>query len=251
MTKAAAKKTTYKQEAKPQGGWNTDALVDPRHVFILSGGIAAGKTTIVRRLVTDFRFVTGSPADILKERAAQILAEELGEADAAEAMFYEMLEQSTKAEYRDFLVAFGEFVSNRDQYHWGTQAADAAAHRYEVQARAGITGGIVFDSMRRPAEIIAVKQQWPNAVHIHLVVSRERQIDYLVNVLDYSEEKAQATLDNASEHWLDDMDGTEYDAQYVIDANADDETTWLQMMGIVVLGMTPGEAEVVKAVLDS
>lgn len=240
--------STFKQDAKPQGA--VPEVGPPRHIYILSGGIAAGKTTVVRRLVTDFHFVTGSPADILKERAAQVLADELGEPEAAESMFHEMLEQSTKAEYRDFLVAFGEFISNRDPYHWGTQAAAVAQERYENVAKAGVQGGIVFDSIRRPAEILAVKQRWDNAVHVHLSVSPERQMEYLTGIIGLTEEKAQATLDNASEHWLDDMDGTEYDAQYVIDANGGDEATWLQFMAIVVLGMSPGEKEVAEAILD-
>lgn len=215
-------------------------IAGPKHVFILSGGIGAGKTTIVNRLKADFHFVSGSPADILKRETADILAGLLNPdfADAAsDDYFAEMLEQQTKAKYRDLLVALGEFISNADPYFWGTRAVQVAAQEYETLAAAGIPSGVVFDSMRRPAEILAVKQAWPQAKHVHLSVSPTRQMDYLTNIIGLPYDKAEATLANDSEHWLDDMDGTDYDADYVLDASQGDELTWQQMMGVVVLMM--------------
>jgi hypothetical protein len=108
----------------------------------------------------------------------------------------------------------------------------------------------VFDSIRRPAEILAVKKRWPKAIHIHLHIDRIRQRVFLEDILGYTAEKAIATLDNASEHWLDDMGGTEYDAQYVIDTNGGDEKTWIQMMGIVTLAMDGATLEVAAAIVD-
>jgi len=255
MTK---KTTTFKQDAKPQGGWKTDPPPS-RHIFILSGGIGAGKTTIINRLKTDFHFVSGSPADVMKEALAKHIALQYDGMDGTDLQvipdswreFYaEMLDQKTKAEYRLLLQGWGEFFSNRDEYYWADQCVAEAKAAYENVARAGVQSGIIFDSIRRPQEILAVKREFPQAVHVRLVVDHERQVDYLTRILGYDAEKAEATLAHSSEHWLDDMDGTEYDAQYVIDANADDETTWLQFMAIVVLLMSPGEKEVAEAILD-
>lgn len=238
--------TTFKADAHPQGF--VPDVDPPRHVFILSGGIGAGKTAIVNRLKTDFHFVSGSPADIMKWSLACAIAAEYV-TDNADDYFKAMLDQETKAEFRFLLQGYGEFFSNRDKYYWADKCVDAAAEEYENIAKAGVQSGIVFDSMRRDSEILAVKKRFPNAQHVRLVIDPERQMDYLTRVLGYDEEKAAATLAHSSEHWLDDMDGTEYDANYVIDANEGDETTWVQFMGIVVLNMTGGELEVAQALV--
>lgn len=212
---------------------------EPKYVFILSGGIGAGKTTIVRYLTTDFHFVSGSPADVMKEALARHIALQYNSDndDGWSAFYQEMLSQDTKVEYRALLQAFGEFFSNRDKEYWADQCVAIADAEYKTMALAGLPGGIVFDSMRRDSEILAVKKRWPNAVHIHLDIRYTRQLTYLTDILGYSAEKAIATLDHSSEHWLDDMDGTPYDAQYVIDANQGSGSVKIQLMGIITLLM--------------
>ena len=226
------------------------SVPDPKHVFILSGGIGAGKTSVINRLKTDFHFVSGSPADVMKEALARHINEQYDGAEGWETYYEQMLDQKTKVEYRLLLQGFGEFFSNRDKFYWADQCVAAAEAEYRTLAAAGITSGIVFDSIRRDSEILAVKRRWPNAKHIRLNVAHERQVEYLTTILGYDEEKAEATLAHSSEHWLDDMEGTDYDADYVIDANVDDETTWLQMLGIVVLMMDKTTLELAVAVTE-
>jgi len=237
---------TFKQDAHPQG--YVPDVEPPRHVYILSGGIGAGKTAIVNRLKADFHFVSGSPADVMKESLARFIAQQYGDENWGR-YYNDMLDQKTKAEYRLLLQGWGEFFSNRDNYYWADQCVSAAADEYENIAKAGVQSGIVFDSIRRDSEILAAKNRFPHAQHVHLVVDHDRQVDYLTRILGNTEEKAEGILAHSSEHWLDDMAGTEYDANYVIDANGNGEETWLQFMAIVILNMTGGELEVAEAIL--
>ncbi len=223
------------------------ATLDPPYVFILSGGIGAGKTRIANQLKADFHFVVGSPAAVMKETLARHLAVQAnGDDDYWEAFYNEMLDQRTKAEYRLLLQGFGEFWSNRDNYYWADQCVAKASKEYKTLALAGIPSGIVFDSIRRDKEIFAVMKQWPKAVHIRLLIDHARQLDYLTHVLGYTLGKAVTTLEHGSEHWLDSMDGTPYDAKYVIDANGGDHMTWVQLMGIVTLEMGGAKLTEVK-----
>lgn len=224
---------------------------DPKHVFILSGGIGAGKTKVVNRLKHDFHFVSGSPADVMKEALAKHIAEQYNKPDFWGGFYGEMLDQKTKAEYRLLLQGFGEFFSNRDQYYWANQCVAVADAAYTTMAAAGIPSGIVFDSIRRPEEILAVKMRWPEARHIHLVIDRVRQRVYLEDIIGYTTEKAIATLDHSSEHWLDNMDGTEYDANYMIDANGTDEQTWQQLLSVIILLMDKTTLQVAASIVDS
>ncbi len=220
---------------------STELLETPRNVFILSGGLSAGKTVITRRLIADFHYASGSPADVMKAAAARAIAMQLnGNDDDWEAYFFEMNNPATKEEYRPFLQGYGEWFSNRNGNYWADQCVEAAAQQYDTLAKAGLPTGIVFDSMRRPHEIIAVKNRWANAVHVHLVTTHERQMEYLTTIRGLSEALAENFLAHSSEHWLDDMEGTPYDADYFVDATGGDEKTWIQLMGIVVLEMKQG-----------
>ena len=108
-------------------------LADPKHVFILSGGIGAGKTTIINRLKADFHFVSGSPADVMKKALAIHISEQFNDPDPDvdfQTYFDQMLDQSTKVEYRLLLQGFGEFFSNRDKFYWADQCVAAAEAEY-------------------------------------------------------------------------------------------------------------------------
>jgi|GEM_PF-5664054 len=226
----------------------------PKHVFILSGGIGAGKTAIVNRLKAQFHYISGSPADVMKESLARHIAEqwnEDGTDDGWEVFYAEMLTQATKAKYRLLLQGFGEFFSDQDNYYWANQCVEKAATEYETLALAGVPSGIVFDSIRRDSEILAVKARWEHAVHIRLVVHPARQIEYLTTILGLSIEKAESTLAHSSEHWLDDMEGSSYDAQYVLNADQGDDTTWAQLMGVVVLLMDKTTLELAHAITEA
>lgn len=242
--------------AVPQGDDNP--APPPRHVYIFSGGIGAGKSELIKRLVADFHFVTGSPADIMKQSVAQAIAAEYNFTetgtptdDGWESYFAAMQDQKTKAEFRLLLQGYGEFFSNRDMFYWANKAVEAAAVAYDNVARAGVQGGIAFDSIRRPQEIMAVKNRWPQAKHVHLSVSHERQIEYLTTILGYTEEKAEGVLAHSSEHWLDDMAGTDWDADCTIAADAGSEAVFIQYLGFINLNMTEGERTVAEAIIDA
>jgi hypothetical protein len=229
-------------------------IPEPKYVFILSGGIGAGKTQIVNRLKTDFHFVSGSPADVMKESLARHIAAQFNDwetDDGWEPFYQQMLDQKTKAEYRLLLQGYGEFFSNRDKSYWADQCVAVADEAYKTLAQAGIESGIVFDSIRRDSEVMAVKNRWPNAIHIRLLVEHDRQMDYLTEVLGYDVEKASVTLSHSSEHWLDDMDGKPWDAQYVIDTNGGDKLTWVQLMGIVTLVLSDGKVTLEEVKKDA
>lgn len=209
----------------------------PKNVFILTGGIGAGKSKIAAHLEEFYGYVIGSPADTMKRSLAKAIATEYannGGVSIWQRFFEEMRDQKTKVEYRLLLQGYGEFFSNRNPAYWAEQCVNEAEVEFNTRAEAGVATGIVFDSIRRPSEIMAIKDNWPDAVHVHLYISPERQYNFLYHVLGYEDDKIQQTLAHSSEHWLDDMQGH---AQFMIDANEGDDVTWSQFLAMVVMRM--------------
>jgi len=217
--------------------------MNPKHVFILTGGIGAGKSKIANQLAALYGYVIGSPADTMKRSLAKAIAAEYSNSVGVihtvdwVPFFQQMCDQRTKTEYRLLLQGYGEFFSNRDPSYWAEQCVKEAEQEFNTKAEAGVATGIVFDSIRRPTEITTIQNNWPDAVHVRLYINPERQYEFLHDVLDYSDEKIQQTLSHSSEHWLDDMHGQPYDANYVIDANHGDEMTWSQFLAVTLMRM--------------
>lgn len=215
--------------------------------IILSGGIGAGKTHISNTLKEFFGFVEASPATVMKRSLAKAIATGYGEPDRWGVYLEQMMHGGMKEEYRLLLQEYGEFFSTRDRHYWAEKAAREA---FDIAAALPNCPGVVGDSIRRDTEIMALKRRSDEAFHIRLDISKTRQVMYLTNVRGMSLEKAAITLAHSSEHWLDDMKGHEYDADFHVDANQGDLVTWEGVkQGLLVRGgyvFNEGKHEVTK-----
>lgn len=214
-----------------------------KHI-IVTGGIAAGKTNLINRIIGSGNWVVGSPATTMKRKLARMIARTVntdGSEYGWEHYFEEMLDRRAKEKYRGILQGYGEHFSNIDNFFWvrlmmnevQQQVADRPWRDRELQ---GITG-TVYDSVRRPQEIIGIRQVYPDAVRVHLAIYPERQINYLCGVLGYEESRAVATLAHSSEHWLDEADAVHDNitgAELVIDANKGDDYIWQQFKDVIL-----------------
>lgn len=195
----------------------------------ITGGLGAGKTTLVDRLAS-YGFVVGSPATTMKRSLARALAKEWGgDEELASELFREMMNQTTKDKYRLILQGYGEYFSNEDGYHWINKTCsevqqDIDKRRWNNEFQE--VPGVVFDSIRRTEEIKGIKRDFPSSIIVRLDVSQERQQDFLTKYLGRTEDAAVSILGHSSEHWLDDFSG------YDITINADhgDAVIWSALL---------------------
>lgn len=202
---------------------------------IVTGGLGAGKTNLIDRLNAKDEYIIGSPATTMKRRLAKCIARTYntdGTDFGWQHYFEAMLDRREKEKYRGILQGYGEYFSNLDGFFWIRRTMEEVQQDIDTARLSGREKlGTVYDSVRRPSEIIGIREVFPDAIRIHLNVSRERQLDYLLNHLGYEYEKAVATLAHSSEHWLDESDAAHDNltgAELVIDADYGDEYVWRQ-----------------------
>lgn len=199
---------------------------------IITGGIGAGKTNLINKLCETGNYIIGSPATTMKDKLAHMIARTINTDGSDEGWvhyFNAMMDRREKEKYRGILQGYGEHFSNLDQFFWIRRTMEQVSQAVDALRWSNnfdFVNGTVYDSIRRPQEIIGIREVYPDAIRVHLVVSRERQIDYLVNHLQYEYEKAISTLGHSSEHWLDNNDAKDTQADFVIDADLGDDYVW-------------------------
>jgi hypothetical protein len=195
--------------------------------IIVTGGIGAGKTNLIDRITKTGNWIVGSPATTMKRKLAAMIARTInadGSDHGWEHHFKAMLDRHEKERYRGILQGYGEHFSNLDNFFWVRRMMDEV--QQEINDRRwsndfDFVTGTVYDSIRRPQEIIGIREVFPDAVRIHLHIDPVYQLSLLTEKLGYTEEKALATLAHSSEHWLDASDVAHDNltgAELVIDA---------------------------------
>jgi hypothetical protein len=206
-----------------------------RHI-IVTGGIGAGKSNLIQRIHGSGNYIEGSPATTMKRKLAKMIARTVntdGGPSGWEHYFGAMLDRREKEKYRGILQGYGEHFSNLDNFFWVRRMMEEV--QQEIDDRRwnndfDFVSGTLYDSVRRPQEIIGVRKVFPDAIRVHLAISLKRQMDFLCGTLGYSEEKATATLGHSSEHWLDNLTG----AELVIDADRGDDYIWTQFKDVIL-----------------
>lgn len=206
-----------------------------KHI-IVTGGIGAGKTNLINNIASVGHWVIGSPATTMKRKLAQVIARTVntnGSDEGWQFYFEEMLDRHHKEKYRSILQGYGEHFSNLDPFFWIQRTMNEVQQEIDNVRWSNdfdFITGTLYDSIRRPQEIIGIRQVFPDAIHVRLEVSPERQMDFLVNHLGHSVQKAIDTLAHSSEHWLDDMKDQPYDADFTIDANRDADVIYRDVL---------------------
>lgn len=212
------------------------------HHIIVTGGLAAGKTHLVNKLISrGGLWVVGSPATTMKRSLANCVARTYnfpGISDHGWELYFTEMMTGNKEEYRGLLQGYGEHFSRKDNFFWIRRVMaevmiDIEDARYASPLRFDAAVNTTYDSIRRPHEIIGVRHVFPDAIRVHLNINPARQIDYLTHVKGQTEEEAIATLAHSSEHWLDDL---VEQPDFLLDANYGDEFVWQQMEGILGKG---------------
>lgn len=197
--------------------------------IIVTGGLGAGKTNLVNNIAKTGNWIIGSPATTMKRMLAQVIARTWngGGNDNDWHMYYEeMMGRTSKEKYRGLLQGYGEFFSNQDNFFWIRKVMnevqqDVAGYAYGYNELP--LAGTLYDSIRRPSEIIGIREVYPNAILVNLHISLGRQTKFLRDVLGYDITKAHETLIHASEHWLDNPDKAILIPDIVIEADAGDD----------------------------
>jgi len=123
--------------------------------------------------------------------------------------FNAMMDRREKENYRGILQGYGEHFSNLDQFFWIRRTMSEVQQDIDKARWSNdfdFVTGTVYDSIRRPQEIIGIREAFPDAVRVHLVIDPAYQMSLLTDKLGYTEEKAIATLAHSSEHWLEESD---------------------------------------------
>lgn len=157
----------------------------------VSGGIGAGKTQLVERLVRDHGFQAVSFSQEIRDEMA--LALRIG-ADWIE------LNKGDNPTLRRLMQEWGQFRVEMNLDYWISKLINRV-HSLDKHAA---TVSLVADSVRKPREVAALRAL--GFLHVRLHVSRDRQMDYLQRVKGFTTEKAIETLEHSSERALDEFD---------------------------------------------